>query len=366
MPFASGVFLEAPDFATAPISGVVGAFHGGVVFAPIDAEADHADSLIDVTVFGDREETDAGVGGFVFDGEGVATAHELPSVVFAAFAFGGLEIDFLPVILADIGDEEVTRFAIEGESPWVADAVGPDFGFGVGMNFGELFFGDPEESHLLERGDERIILRDRVSAIRGGVFDINPEHFAHESGEILASAEDIAFPAAVADADIEEAIWAEGHFSAVMIAVGEIELHDHLPAFHVGFIGIFGGDLILHDQGGAIEPEVGISDIEEAVFFELGVKFDAEKTEFEEGTDRLIFEIEERFFEEFTVFDDADDAWAFADEEAIGAVFWGGDVNGVDETSGDLDELDGLFFGEFATGLGGNDGFGVGELGGQA
>ncbi len=37
LPFASGVFLEAPDFATAPIGGVVGAFHGGVVFAPIDA-----------------------------------------------------------------------------------------------------------------------------------------------------------------------------------------------------------------------------------------------------------------------------------------------------------------------------------------
>ena len=319
-----------------------------------------------MTIFGDGEEADAWVGGFVFDGEGVAPAHELPSVVFAAFAFGRLEIDFLPVILADIGDEEVTCFTIKRESPWVADAVGPDFGFGVGMDFGELFFGDPEEGHLLERGDERIILRNGVSAIRGGVFDINAEHFAHESGEILASAEDIALPAAVADADIEEAIWAEGHFAAVMVAVGEIELHDHLPAFHVGFIGIFGGDLILHDQGGAIEPEVGVSDIEEAVFFKFGVKFDAEKTEFEEGADRLVFEIEERFFEEFAVFDDADDAWAFADEEAIGAVFWGGDVNGVDESGGDLDELDGLFFGEFAAGLGRNDGFGVGELGGQA
>jgi hypothetical protein len=55
-------------------------------------------------------------------------AHLVPAVILAALARGGLEVDLLPVVLADVGDEEVARLAVERERPGIGDAESPDLG----------------------------------------------------------------------------------------------------------------------------------------------------------------------------------------------------------------------------------------------
>src|ERR1044072_1089642 len=55
-----------------------------------------------------------------------------PPEIFAATAPGRLEIDFLPLRVADVANPQVARSAIEADAPRVAQPVRPDFAARVG------------------------------------------------------------------------------------------------------------------------------------------------------------------------------------------------------------------------------------------
>lgn len=52
-----------------------------------------------------------------------------PAVVVTAVTGSGLEVNFFPSALTDVGNVEITGEAVKGEFPGVTETVGPDFGF---------------------------------------------------------------------------------------------------------------------------------------------------------------------------------------------------------------------------------------------
>src|SRR5574341_721316 len=53
--------------------------------------------------------------------------HNVPAIILASVAAGGLEVDLLPAILAYVPDIQVIRNSIERKSPGIAQAQRPDF-----------------------------------------------------------------------------------------------------------------------------------------------------------------------------------------------------------------------------------------------
>ena len=94
------------------------------------------------------------------------TFHDTPAVVFAAGAVGGLEVHFFPGILAYISDVEVAGLAVEGETPGVAQTVGPDF------------------IQKLIVADKWVVARDGVWRA-GGSRDFDAEEFAKQCLALL-------------------------------------------------------------------------------------------------------------------------------------------------------------------------------------
>src|SRR2546427_11156549 len=94
----------------------------------------------------------------LLDRERVDAAHPVPAVVLAALRGGGLEVDFLPDVLTDVGDVEVARLPVEGEGPRVADAVGPDLGLRALLDLREVQLALAEKHHELGigRADKRV------------------------------------------------------------------------------------------------------------------------------------------------------------------------------------------------------------------
>ena len=305
-----------------------------------------------MAVFRDGEDADAGIGLLLFNGEGVAAAHEFPPIVLPALAARRLQVHFLPMVLADVGDVEIAGLAVEGERPGIANAVGPDLRTGLGVDLGELLLAHAEERHLLERGEEGIVLGNGVGAVRGGVLHVDAEHFPQQQIQVLACAEHIALPATITHADIHVAIGTKGHLAAVVIAIGEVDLHDDLGAVHVGLVGIRRGDFVLHDHGRAVEPKIGIGDVEEAVLFEFRMELQTEQALFQKGTERLVLDVKKRLLLKLAVLHDAHHAGAFADEEPSGAVLGRSDMDRVDETIDHFDKLNGGAARELATRLG--------------
>ena len=93
--------------------------------------------------------------------------------------------------------------------------------------------------------------------------------------QVLTGIDHIAFPAAVTDADVKEAIGTERDLAAVVVAIRVVDLHDDLRAVGVSLVGVLRGDVILGDERRAVEPEVGIADVELAVLLEVRVELDA-------------------------------------------------------------------------------------------
>ncbi len=70
---------------------------------------------------------------------------EFPAVVFTAFRGCGLVVDLLPMVLADIRDEEVTGFLVKVEHVGIAETVGPDLRPRADFVYREARLGDSEQ-----------------------------------------------------------------------------------------------------------------------------------------------------------------------------------------------------------------------------
>ncbi len=264
-----------------------------------------------VFVKGGREIGD--VGAVEFGGAAGAFAG-LPAVVAAAGCSGGLIVDLFAVAVADVADEEVAGGAVEGESPGVAEACGPDFGqgaFGFGVGGWDGVGGDAglgiDAEDFTEEG---------VGAL-GGVERVGEEFVAGPG-----------FEAAVAGGDVHEAVdGAEGDHAAVVLAEGLGDGEDDGFCVGIGYVGIF-GEVEAGDGDGFILGDV--IGVEVLLFGEIWGECDAEEAEFSAVLD-FGFDIEEGGGEELAAGEDLDDAFLFDDEEAVRAVVCGGGVGGLTE-----------------------------------
>ena len=97
-----------------------------------------------------------------------------------------------------------------------------------------------------------------------------------------------------------------------MIAVGEVDAHHGAGGGHVDLVRVARGDLVLDDEGRAVEPHVGVADVEEPVLLELRVELHAVESALEELPGRVGLVLVERLVEDLAVLDDLDDAGSLA------------------------------------------------------
>src|SRR2546428_13883168 len=130
-------------------------------------------------------------------GEASGPLHEAPAVVLAPRARGRLEVHLLPLVLTDVGDEEIPELPVEAEPPRVAETERPDLG------------------PRARRAPEGVRCRDRVGS---GAGHVDAEERAEELTEILGAAAGIAHTAPITHANIEEAVPPQRELPAVAAA----------------------------------------------------------------------------------------------------------------------------------------------------
>ena len=132
---------------------------------------------------------------------------EFPAVILAALRRRRLVVDLLPVVLTDIGDEQITGFLVEVEHVGVAQTIGPDLGPRPYFVCSEALLRDPEQLHQLRLVGlgERVVLWNCIRCIIVGI-DVDTQKLAPQDIQILSRIERIAFPTGVPLADIELAV----------------------------------------------------------------------------------------------------------------------------------------------------------------
>src|SRR5262249_39523572 len=137
--------------------------------------------------------------------------------------------DFLPGILTHVSHEQtLAHSAIEGKSPRVAEAVGPDFAFrAIDAN-------------------EWVIGRNRIGRAR---VDIDAEHLAEQRAEFLAVPLRIAGRAPITGTDVKKAVRPECQLATVVVVKRLIEAQQHLTAIGIGQIAVRGRDMVFGNGG---------------------------------------------------------------------------------------------------------------------
>ena len=149
----------------------------------------------DVAIPGDGV-SEIGVGADVLT-EAVGALLDVPAVVLAELD----AVDLLPHVLADVAGPQVAGAAVEAEAPGVTQAPRVDLGPTAASGEGVV-------------GGDRI----GVTAV-----DVEAQHFTEQGVGVLGVALRVARAAAVAEAEVQKAIWPEGQVTAVMVAVGLVE-----------------------------------------------------------------------------------------------------------------------------------------------
>ena len=145
--------------------------------------------------------------------EAMVALEDVPAVVAAALDY----VDLLPLVLADVAGPKGAGLAVEGESPGIAQTVGPDFGATAAVGKG-------------------VVGRDGVGLRVRCIGDIDAQNGAKEGCSILAAAQRIAGRTAVAQADVEVTVGAEGNLPAVVVGVGLLYLKYDQLAFGIGWL----------------------------------------------------------------------------------------------------------------------------------
>ena len=145
--------------------------------------------------------------------------HEAPSVVLATLGAGPLKIHFLLFAPPHVCDPQVAGLPVELESPWIAQAVGPDLA------------PSPAPAH------ERVVRRDpiRFAALR---VRVDPKHLRQQDPEVLAVQHRVALASTVAHADVEVAVWPEHDVAAVVVGERLVDQQDQPRAARVGPVAV--------------------------------------------------------------------------------------------------------------------------------
>ena len=197
--------------------------------------------------------------------------HDGPAVVAAVLD----AVDLLPRVLPHVADPEALRAHVELVG--VAEAVGVDL-----VALGAV------------GGGERVVGGDAVLGALGHVVDVDPEDRAEQGRRVLPVPERVAPAAAVAEADVEVAVGAEGDRPAVVVRRGLVDAEEHALGGRVGPERVRGGPgelgharLEHADAGlGALDGG-GVADEQAAVRLVARVEREPEEAALVDGADAL-------------------------------------------------------------------------------
>ena len=131
-------------------------------------------------------------------------------------------VHFLERALSHVGEPQLVADAIEAPAPWIAETVSVDLGA----------VGRARPARAPRVRCERIAVRtgrNRVGRRGARVGDVDAQHLAQQGGQQLGVADvavRVAAAAAVADADVEEAVRAERDVAAVVVALRVIDVEE--------------------------------------------------------------------------------------------------------------------------------------------
>ena len=169
------------------------------------------------------------------------------------------DIDFLHAILADIGEPEVAGLCVETETPWIAQAGGPDFGPYIGA------------------ADEWVVSGNGIRLAVVVMIDIDANHFAEEQLHVLSVAVRVTVRAGIAHREIKVAVRTEGDAAATVIA-GEAGNLDEAAGGFAGIMKKIGGHCLFHEDGcNTVLLEGLVFQVVLPVFFELRMERDTEQ-----------------------------------------------------------------------------------------
>jgi hypothetical protein len=192
----------------------------------------------------------------------VRTLHAVPTEVLAAATVGRRPMHLLPVVLADVGDEQGAGLGVERELVGVAQAVLPDLRARARLDLGEVQLGDAEQLHqpLVVGTGQRIGGRNEIRdpVVLLGV-DVDAQHLAEQHAQVLTGFVRVAFPTAITRADIQISVGSELDLTAIVVVVRLLDAQQHLG----GLVGALGGhqvgarrvDLKAHDRAIAVERQ---------------------------------------------------------------------------------------------------------------
>src|SRR5690606_15544619 len=155
-----------------------------------------------------------------------------PAQVEPAASAGGDEVDLLVRVLADVGDPEVACERVEGDAPRVAQAQRIDLV--AAGSAGAVGIGVVGRDAVVRARGQAAVGR----AAAAGAVDIDAQQLAQQAVRVLGVVVWIATAAAVARGAGEVAVRAELDVTAVVVAVGLLELHQNQLGGRVGDVGI--------------------------------------------------------------------------------------------------------------------------------
>src|SRR5262249_27931712 len=176
------LLAETPHEARAPIAVDIAPAQRRHVPAAVDEAADDRAIAVRMAVHGDRHDELAGAVGLLVLEDG-APFVDVPAVVLETGAHLRRVVDLLPAASTHVADPQVTGRAVEREAPGVPQPVADDLG------------------------------------LRMRRVDVDPEQLAEQRVEVLRSVLRVSLGAAVAHADVESAVRAEGQLAAVVVRV---------------------------------------------------------------------------------------------------------------------------------------------------
>ncbi len=245
----------------------------------------------------------------------VGALEDVPAEVGAAERAAADAVDLLPAVLTDVADEDVPGPAVEREPVGVAEAERVDLVGTVAAR-------------------ERVPPRDRVVAV---LARVDPQQLAEQDVRVLGVAVGVAGAAAVAGADVEEAVGAELELAAVVVREARVGDLDHLvPRARRGAGGVaaLAPERVDLDVAGAVD----VVDVEAPVALVTRVEGDREQPLLAAVADPVA-DVEEVAPERLALAQHADRARLLDHEQELGGAGGVVDVHGRVEAA-DAGELE--------------------------
>ncbi len=240
--------------------------------------------------------------------ETVEALHARPAVIAAA----SHPVDFLAAILSDVPEPKVARRSVETKTPRISEAIR------------EYFLAHADVA------DERVAGGNGILQISIPAVGVNAENRAEERSLVLSVFSRVIGAAAIAKADVEKSVGAEGQHAAVVVGGNLVDLQEE--AFTAGVGGISRGRKFRDDCPQRRGGTGRVVDIEAAVLAKVGMEGETEQAHFAAGSDPVADIEEDRGSGNGRIVGKhPNTAGLLHDEKATTAVAAGGEKNRIGE-----------------------------------